>query len=60
MANTSKGRGLSDGAHDVLGPLSVLLCDLLCLDGRSVLLTEAELGDRDVLKQDVEVCRALL
>ena len=40
-------------------PLGVLLRDLLGLDGGRVLLAEGQVGDRDVVDDDVEVTRAL-
>ena len=41
--------------HDKLGSLSILLRDLLCLDGRTELLGKVQVSNRDVIQNQTEV-----
>lgn len=51
---------LLTGAFDEeSGSLGLLLSDLLALDGGSVFLSKAELGERNVIQDDVEICSSI-
>mmetsp|Transcript_82073 Transcript_82073/g.180383 ORF Transcript_82073/g.180383 Transcript_82073/m.180383 type:complete len:225 (+) Transcript_82073:90-764(+) len=50
---------LLSGEHEVAGSLGLLLRNLLRFDGLLVFGGEAEMGDGNVVEQDVEVLRAL-
>ena len=46
-------------AYYELGPLCLLLSNLLCFNGMSVLLPKGELCDRDIIQDYVEVVGSL-